>query len=264
MSGDPVRDQAEAALRVLHAALPPGRLLAAYLYGSAVAGGLRPDSDLDILGVVDRRLTDAERRAVIDGLLPISGRHTRPAAWRPVELTIVVGDEIRPWRYPPRFDLQYGEWLRDEFIAGRLDTAPPANPDVAILLTMVRGTGQPLVGAAPDTLIDPVPRADVARAILDELDPLLGDLEDDTRNVLLTLARMWSTLATGEIRSKDAAVDWALPLLPEAHRGPLAVARDAYLGTAVDAWETWMPAAQALAGGMVERIRALPPPTASG
>ena len=264
MTGDPVRDQADAVLRVLDAALPAGRVLAAYLYGSAVAGGLRPDSDLDILGVVDRRLTDAERRAVIDGLLPISGRHTRPAAWRPVELTLVVGGEIRPWRYPPRFDLQYGEWLRAEFVAGRLDTAPATNPDVAILLTMVRATGRPLIGPAADALIDPVPAADVARAMLDELAPLLGDLEHDTRNVLLTLARMWSTLATGEIRSKDAAVDWALPRLPEAHRGPLTLARDAYLGTAVDAWEERMPSARGTAGALVGRIRALPPPTASG
>jgi len=251
-------------LAVLDAALPPGTVLAAYLYGSAVDGGLRPDSDLDILGIVDRRLTPEERRSVVDGLLPISGRGTRPPAWRPVELTLVVGSEVRPWRYPPRFDFQYGEWLRDEFLAGRLDTAPPTNPDVAILLTMVRATGQPLIGPAPDTLIDAVPRADVARAMLDELAPLIEDLEDDTRNVLLTLARMWSTLATGEIRSKDAAVDWVLPRLPEADRGPLALARDAYLGTASDAWGALMPAATALADTMVQRIRALPPPTASG
>jgi hypothetical protein len=100
--------------------------------------------------------------------------------------------------------------------------------------------------------------------MLDELPSLLGDLEDDTRNVLLTLARMWSTLATGEIRSKDAAVDWALPLLPDAHRELLELARDAYLGTAADAWKERMPAATALADTMVERIRALPAPTASG
>jgi predicted nucleotidyltransferase len=264
LTADPVRDQADAVLRVLDAALPTGRLVAAYLYGSAVAGGLKPDSDLDILGVVDRRLADGERRAVIDGVLPISGRRTRPPAWRPVELTLVVASEVRPWRYPPRFDLQYGEWLREEFLAGQLDTAPGPNPDVAILLTMVRATGQPLVGPPADLLIDPVPRDDVARAMLDELPSLLGDLEDDTRNVLLTLARMWSTLATGEIRSKDAAVDWALPLLPDAHRELLALARDAYLGTAVDAWKERMPAATALADTIVERIRALPPPTASG
>jgi streptomycin 3"-adenylyltransferase len=59
---------------------------------------------------------------------------------------------------------------------------------------------------------------------------LLGDLDTDTRNVLLTLARSWTSLATGVIRSKDAAADWALPRLPAEHRAVLAHARAVYLG----------------------------------
>ena len=263
MTGDPVRDQADAVLRVIDAALPSGTLLAAYLYGSAVAGGLRPDSDLDVLGVTARRLTAEEQRAVIDGLMPISGRGTRPAAWRPVELTLVVGHEVRPWRYPPRFDLQYGEWLRDDFLAGRIDDSPSPNPDVAILITMVLATGRSVLGPPAAAVLDPVPPVDVSRAILDGLEPLLDDVEDDTRNVLLTLARMWSTLATGDIRSKDAAVAWALPLLPEQHRRTLSLARDAYLGQADDDWAELMPTARLLADFMVARIRALPPTDAS-
>ena len=211
----------------------PGILLGAYLYGSAVAEGLQPDSDLDVLGVVTRRLTAGERRAVIDGLLPISGRSARPAAWRPVEVTLVVADEVRPWRYPPRFDLQYGEWLREEAIDSTLEE-PVARPDVAILITMVRDGGRSLLGPLPQTLFAPVPPHDLARAVLDELQPVLDDLETDTRNVLLTLARMWCTVATGEIRSKAAAAMWALRSLPEAHRPVLERARAAYLGDESD------------------------------
>lgn len=47
---------------------------AAYLYGSAVAGGLRPDSDLDTLVVSGRSLTGDERAAIIQRLMPSSGR----------------------------------------------------------------------------------------------------------------------------------------------------------------------------------------------
>jgi len=263
LSGDPVRDQADAVLRVIDTALPSRTLRAAYLYGSAVAGGLRPESDLDVLGVVARRLTAEERRAVINGLLPISGRRTRPAEWRPVELTLVVEDEVRPWRYPPRFDLQYGEWLRDDLLSGRVDVWPAPNPDVAILITMVLAAGQSLLGPPADALLDPVPRADLARAVLDDLERLLEDLEDDTRNVLLTLARMWSTLATGDIRTKDAAAGWALPLLSQRHRRTLTLARDAYIGTADDSWDALLPAARALADVMAARVRALPPTDAS-
>ncbi|MGW1609082.1 DUF4111 domain-containing protein [Streptomyces sp. NPDC002285] len=59
---------------------------------------------------------------------------------------------------------------------------------------------------------------------------LLPELDTDTRNVLLTLARIWTTLATGAIRSKDAAADWALARLPAEHRPVLAHARAVHLG----------------------------------
>lgn len=66
---------------------------------------------------------------------------------------------------------------------------------------------------------------------------LLAELDTDTRNVLLTLARIWTTLATGEIRSKDAAADWALARLPAGHRPVLAHARAVYLGDEDERWD---------------------------
>jgi streptomycin 3"-adenylyltransferase len=55
---------------------------------------------------------------------------------------------------------------------------------------------------------------------------------------VLTLARVWTTLATGEIRSKDAAADWALSQLPPEHRPVLAHAKELYL-TCHYTDETW-------------------------
>ncbi|HEX2193739.1 MAG TPA: aminoglycoside adenylyltransferase domain-containing protein, partial [Candidatus Limnocylindria bacterium] len=191
-------------MSVVHDTL--GRImLGAWLYGSAAASGLRPDSDLDFLVVTDRALTAEQKRALVDRLTPLSARRLRPPGWRPVELTVVVQSDVRPWRYPPRLDFQYGEWLRCDFEAGELAPWPATNPDVAMLLTMVRHAARPLVGPPPAELLDPVPRRDLQRAMVEELDGLLADLVPDTRNVLLTLARMWCTLDTGQMRSKDAA-----------------------------------------------------------
>jgi streptomycin 3"-adenylyltransferase len=120
---------------------------------------------------------------------------------------------------------------------------------------MVRLTGMPLVGPPPGEVLDPVPRADLVRAMTEELDSLLADLEGDTRNVLLTLVRVWSTIATGEIRSKDAAAAWALDQLPPEHRPLLELASAAYLGEADDDWRERLPAAEVLAGVLIERIR---------
>jgi predicted nucleotidyltransferase len=73
----------------------------AYLHGSAVLGGLRPTSDLDILVVLKRRTSAAERRALVEGLLDVSGARARRGPARPVELSVVVENEVRPWRYRP-------------------------------------------------------------------------------------------------------------------------------------------------------------------
>ena len=185
-------------------------VMGVYLYGSATAGGLKPDSDLDVLGVTRRPTLEAERLALVRGLVPISWRNLRPASWRPVELTLVVQSDVRPWRFPSRFDFQYGEWLREELVAGNLHPWPETNPDVAVLLTMVLSAGRPLFGPAAAERLDPVPAEDLVRASVADGAALVEDLPGDTRNVLLTLARMWSTLETGKLRSKDQAADWAV------------------------------------------------------
>ena len=228
MSDDPLRDQADAAIDVLQRATPPHVITDVVLYGSAAAGRVRPDSDLDLLAVTARRLADDEKRRIVAGLLPISARATRPPEWRPLELTIVALPEVRPWRYPPHMELQYGEWLREDFLAGNIELGGPENPDIAILLTDARISGRALIGRAPAELFDPVPAGDLERAMVEGIPGLLADLADDTRNVLLTLARIWTTLVTGEIRSKDEAADWVLARLPEQDRPLLERARDLY------------------------------------
>jgi predicted nucleotidyltransferase len=205
-------------------------LVGLYLFGSAVLGGLTPTSDLDLLAVSGRPTTAAERRGLADRLLALSKRP------RHLELTVVVQSEVRPWRYPPRMDFQYGDWLRDALQRGEIP--PPApNPDLAALITMTLFHGRPLAGPPPADALDPVPHEDLLRAGVDAIDGILADLDDDTRNMLLTLARIWCTAETGEIRSKDAAADWALTHLPAEHRPALEHARDGYRSGDYGSWD---------------------------
>ncbi|PGH49178.1 aminoglycoside adenylyltransferase family protein [Streptomyces sp. Ru87] len=222
-----------------------------YLHGSAVLGGLRPASDLDVLVVSRRSMDGRERRALLDGLLERSGSAN---GVRPVELTVVVRSEVSPWRYPPTGDFLYGEWLREDYEAGLLPQPEPV-PDLALLIPMVLAGDRPLAGPPPARVLEPVPHADLVRASVAGVPELLGELDDDTRNVVLTLARVWSTLATGEIRSKDAAADWALDRLPPEHRPVLAHARELYLGRRYDE-EHWSGALRARVRPHVEAVLA--------
>jgi predicted nucleotidyltransferase len=229
-------------------------VVAAYLFGSAVQGGLRPRSDLDVLAVAIRRTTRAEKQRLVDRLLEISGRQMPQGQWRRVELTIVVQPEVRPWRFPPRMDFQYGDWLRAEFERGDVSPWPARNPDVASLITMVLLADTPVFGPPPAEALDPVPHRDLVRAIVGGIGSLLGDLDEDTRNVILTLARIWSTVATGAVRSKDAAADWALDRLPVEHRPVLARARAIYLGDEEERWDDLRPGVRAYASHVVAEI----------
>ena len=227
-AADAVIDQIVACVRDLLGS----DLVGAYLFGSAVFGGLRPRSDIDVLAVAGRPTTRDEKRQLVDRLLHVS---MRP---RPVELTIVVQDEVQPWRYPPRMDFQYGDWWRSEFERGNLEPWPsPTNPDLASLITMALLADRSLCGPPPTQVLDAVPRADFERAITHGVAPLLQDVDTDTRNVILTLARIWCSLATGVILSKDAAADWALPRLPDTHREVLEHARAIYVGDREEDWD---------------------------
>lgn len=228
-----------------------------YLHGSATLGGLKPSSDLDLLVVTSRRLSPDERRTLIERLMPISGRGDPTGRSRSIGLEVVAQPDVRPWTYPPPLELQYGDWWRRDFQGGNFAPWDSPNPDLALILEMARQADHPLVGPPPAEVLDPVPAGDIRRAMLDGIPGLLADLDGDERNVVLTFARIWTTLATGDIRSKDAAANWALPLLPVEHRAVLRHARDIYLGDAPEEWGDLMSRIRPHVDHVIAEIRRL-------
>jgi hypothetical protein len=200
-------------------------LVGMYLHGSAALGGLRPGSDLDVIAVSARRLTDVEKQRLASRLGEISKQP------RSLDFDLVVQSEIRPWRYPPPFDFHYSEWwpgMRDR------DT----NTDLAVLITILLAGGvAPVYGAAPATVFDAVPENDFRRTTLAAADEVIRDIEGDTRNVVLTLARIWTSLETGEVLRKDRAATWVLERLPDEHKPVLERARSLYLEGSRGTWD---------------------------
>jgi predicted nucleotidyltransferase len=213
-------------------------VVGAYLLGSAVEGGLHPHSDLDVLVVCERALSRKEKRKLVDRILPISWRQTPSGIDRGIELTVVVHSDVRPWRYPPNRDFQYGDWLRLALERGETEHwAAKADPDLASLITQVLAADVALIGPPPPKVFDPVPFPDVLDAIVVGVDHWVGNIDEDTRNGILALARIWSASATGSLHSKDAAAAWALDRLPEDYKAVLARARAIYLGGEEDHWD---------------------------
>ncbi|WP_222844617.1 aminoglycoside adenylyltransferase domain-containing protein [Saccharomonospora sp. CUA-673] len=199
--------------------------------------------------MAERSLTGEQRRALTDGCLRLSGMS---GDVRPVELTVVVREDVVPWRFPPTGDFLYGEWLRSEFEAGTVPERGPM-PDLAVVIATALQSDRTLAGAPPATVLEPVPTSDVVRASVESLDELLSEVGTDTRNVVLTAARVWSTAVTGTIMTKDEAAAWAARRLPDEYAPVVEHARDLYLGTTY-ADETWPEPIRARAHDCVERM----------
>ncbi len=250
---DVVADQLDRTVRLLHDVLGTNAI-GAYLHGSAVLGGLRPQSDLDILAVCHRPTTLDTRRRLIDGLLAISSGWPPKAPLRPLELTLVASTEIRPWRFPPSIELQFGEWYRQDLEQGR-EPWDRVYPDLAPLIVMARQGNHPLFGPPPAEVFEPIPRTDLMRAIAGDLDVLIPGLHaEETRVAVLTFARIWMTVTTGEFATKDAAAAWALPRLPHEHRPVLERARAIYLGHEEDRWDDMRSLLQPYADHLITEI----------
>lgn len=250
---DRISEQVSQCIELLKSVLGE-HLLGVYLYGSSVIGGLQKYSDIDLFVVSDRATTQNEKSKLIKGLLHISGIYMKSSKL-PIELTIVVKSEINPWHYPPNFDFQYGDWLRGKFESGIIEPwSTKVMPDLAILITQIYLASKTLFGPSSNRLLCAIPYRDFILATKVSLKNLMADLCTDTRNVLLTYARIWSTLETDTIRSKPAAALWALPRLPKEHQPVLERARSICTGETIEDWLDLKHLIQPCASYMLNQI----------
>ncbi|WP_181363874.1 aminoglycoside adenylyltransferase domain-containing protein [Alcaligenes faecalis] len=228
---------------------------ALYLHGSAVAGGLRPQSDLDILAVVDAPLSDEQRQDLIAALLSISAPHpATPGGPRCIELVVCRLADLQCNEHPAKVEFIYGEWLRDAFREGYLSDAA-ADPEYTLLLAQARQQAQLLWGRDVLADVPATPIEHIRQAMRDGVEPLYEGLRGDERNVLLTLARMWRTGVHGDFMTKEQAAEWAIPRLPAELAKTLEYARLAYIGEVLDRWDTRGEEAECLAQALLGNIK---------
>jgi predicted nucleotidyltransferase len=231
-------------------------LLGVYLYGSSLVGGLQKYSDIDLFVITNRATTSEEKAKLVAKLLQISGIYMKSSKL-PIEITLVEKRMVNPWQYPPNFDFQYGDWLRETFEKGVIE--PWENyemPDLAVIVTQVLLRSETLWGLKPSQLLAEVPYRDFMKAMLHDVNRLAADLEHDTRNVLLTFARIWSTLETETIRPKPAAADWVMNHLPKKYQPVMKRAKSICMGKENEHWDDIKVLVKPCADFMVDKINA--------
>lgn len=216
-----------------------GALTGAYVHGSKALDCFGPISDLDILAVLTRASTDSEKRCLAELCLALSGNYSGGGGPQfGLELDVVVGPALRPWRYPPPFDFQYSESWREAFERG--DIAPwtrRENPDLAAHIWIARHRGLVLSGIPPEDALPEVPVTSYRAALLDDVDWILAHRQGRESYAVLGLARIWATLGTFDVHSKATGAAWALPRLPVELRPTLEHGLAVYRGEKPD--QSW-------------------------
>jgi streptomycin 3"-adenylyltransferase len=171
-------------------------LLAVFLHGSATTTGLRPESDIDLLAMIDRPMSERERKALLTDLLHLSSR--LPGAVddpRRLEVMVIIAAPRKLRDYPARAEFIYGEWLRNE---GAGLPMPGRSAENTLILAQTGRNAVVLFGEDAAGYLPKIAAEDIRQALEDAIPPLLDWLHGDERNVLLTLARMGWTTSTGE------------------------------------------------------------------
>lgn len=231
------------------------KILGIYLYGSATMNVLRPNSDIDILIIINQELSESNRLELTKQLLSISGRVGNREK-RPLEVTVISQPDISSQQFPTKCHYMYGEWLRNEIEEGKYPQ-PFNDPDILILLWQAGRNSIILKGTDIKEFLPEIPFDEIKKAIRLSSLNVLASLKGDERNVLLTLSRMWFTLSTKEITTKDVAAEWAVAKLPEKLTTLLVKAKEAYLGHLTDEWETTEKETRELAQYLLIQIKKL-------
>jgi len=209
-----------------------------YLHGSAVLDCFGPRSDIDLVAVSTQAVGDARRRSLVEGLLRVSVPYDSAPPLRPIELDLVLATALDPWRYPTPLDFHYSEEFRPRFEAGELEAWESLmSRDLAAHITVLHHAGVALHGPSIEETFPDVPYSDYLHALTHDLAWCRTRFAEMPRYGVLSVARIWATVATGVPHSKATGAEWALPKLPAAVQPVLEHGRDLYIGAADD--ERW-------------------------
>ena len=174
-----------------------------YLHGSAAFGDYNPTrSDLDVLVVTRRPLTDEQRSGVCLQL----GERALPVPAATLELSVVTHHACLHPVAAPAYELHVN--TRDGRCA---DGRGRNDPDLVLHFAVTRQGGRLLgPGLRIDRCFAPVPRALVLAGMAKELRDAMEDERSAPEYVLLNACRNLAYLRTGHIRSKVDGGRWVL------------------------------------------------------
>ena len=224
-----------------------------YLHGSAVMGCFNPQkSDIDLILVVRRPMTDAVKRAFMDMVVEYNA--LGPA--KGIEMSVVLREVCSPFVYPTPYELHFsaGHLQRyredpDTYIR----TMNGTDKDLAAHFTILNKRGRCLYGAPIGEVFGEVPREAYRDSIWFDVEGAAEEITEYPMYLTLNLARVLAFCEEGLVLSKKEGGEWALSHLPEEYRPLLRDALREYCDSADAAYDAAL--ARRYAAYVIARIQ---------
>lgn len=183
-----------------------GNVTGIYLHGSAVLGGYNSDrSDLDVLVVVPKPMTEAQRAATAKTL----SDEALPCPATGLEMSIVTeAVAANPDVAAPPFELHMTTAATDSKIVDGRDHE--GDPDLVLHFAVCREKGENLARHPAKSSLEDVFGAVPRRRITAQLRQELGWAEAPRHYAVLNASRAWMYAVTRQLVSKVTGGAWAL------------------------------------------------------
>jgi streptomycin 3"-adenylyltransferase len=208
------------------------KLTGLYVHGSLATGAYhRERSDIDLIGVVSRKLTPHEREAAARTLVQLSD--ARPVRGD-IEVSIVQERYARAFEHPMPYEVHYSSAYHELIRRGRFDYAQDrTNVDLAANIVELRERGVTLVGPPASSLFGFVPWHAYVNALEADFEWARPHVQDEPVYAVLNACRVLHGATTPQMRSlnKDEAGVWALQTVPRMYHSIINDALQLYRGT---------------------------------
>ena len=203
-------------------------LIGVYLHGSAAMGCFNEKtSDIDMLIVIDKDMSDAEKRQYMDMVVGLNIF----APEKGIELSIVKKSVCKPFVYPTPFELHFSiahlEWYKNnpqDYILKMNGT----DKDLAAHIMIIYHRGLCLYGEEIRSIFEDVGREAYFDSIWNDVKQAEEDIMDAPVYVTLNLCRVLAYKQENLILSKQEGGEWGLKNLPEKYSRLIQKALDEY------------------------------------
>lgn len=203
-------------------------LIGVYLHGSAAMGCFNEKtSDIDMLIVIDKDMSDAEKRQYMDMVVGLNIF----APEKGIELSIVKKSVCKPFVYPTPFELHFSiahlEWYKNtpqDYILKMNGT----DKDLAAHIMIIYHRGLCLYGEEIRSIFEDVGREAYFDSICNDVKQAEEDIMDAPVYVTLNLCRVLAYKQEDLILSKQEGGEWGLKNVPEKYSRLIQKALDEY------------------------------------